>query len=130
MWDSRGVEDIRRQCIHHFAWTFVNEKAVFKVGVVFAYSIKNNNALMIQSIVCNCFNTTKRSFCICDNGWNMDPPLHSGVKLAVSWVDSSRWKLSKATKDANISRQGFGLYILGFAKYFVHRLSWERKNHQ
>ena len=36
--DSRGVEDIRRQCIHHFAWIFVNEKAVFKVGAAFAHS--------------------------------------------------------------------------------------------
>ena len=68
--------------------------------------------------------------CKYDNGWNMDPPLHSGVKLAVSWVDSSRWKPSKATKDANTNRQGFGLYILGCAKYFVHRLPWERKNHR
>ena len=31
MWDSRVVEDIR-QCIHHFAWTLVNEKTVFKVS--------------------------------------------------------------------------------------------------
>ena len=44
----------------------------------------------------------------------MDPPLHSGVKLVVSWVDSSRWK---STKDTNISRQGFGLCILGFINY-------------
>ena len=31
----------------------------------------------------------------------MDPPLHSGVKLAVSWVDSTSWKPSKETKDAD-----------------------------
>ena len=43
----------------------------------------------------------------CDNGWNMDPLLHSGVKLAVSWVDSSRWKLPKVTKDANRMRNVF-----------------------
>ena len=60
----------------------------------------------------------------------MDPPLHSGDKLAVSWVDSSKWKLSKATKDTNISRQSFGLPILRWARYFVHQLPWERKNHQ
>ena len=57
-------------------------------------------------------------------------PLPSGVKSAVSWVDSSRWKLSKVTKDTNISRQGFGRCILGCARYFVHQLCWERKNHQ
>ena len=55
----------------------------------------------------------------------MDPPLHSGVKSAVSWMNSSRWKLSKATKDANISRQSFGCRILECAKYFLHRLPWE-----
>ena len=31
---------------------------------VCSQSIKNNNTLMIQSVVCNCFNTTKKSFCI------------------------------------------------------------------
>ena len=35
----------------------------------------------------------------------MDPLLHFRVKLTVSWVNSSRWNLSKVTKDANISRQ-------------------------
>ena len=50
----------------------------------------------------------------------MDPPLHSRVKSAISWVDSSMWKLSKATKDANISRQGFGFCVLEYARYFVH----------
>ena len=34
------------------------------------------------------------------------------------------------TKDTNICRQGFGLHILGCARYFVHWLTWERKNHQ
>ena len=60
----------------------------------------------------------------------MDPPLHSRVKSAVSWGNSCRWKPSKATKDANISRQGFGLRILGCATYFVHQLPWKRKNHR
>ena len=36
--DSRWVEDIRRQHIHNFAWKFVNEKALFKVGGAFAHS--------------------------------------------------------------------------------------------
>ena len=56
----------------------------------------------------------------------MDLPLHSRVKSAVSWVNSSRWKSSKATKDANISWQGFGFRILGCAMYYVHRLPWKR----
>ena len=42
----------------------------------------------------------------------MDPSFHSRVKSAVSWVDNSRWKPSKATKVANISRQGLGQGIL------------------
>ena len=32
----------------------------------------------------------------CDNRWNLDPPLHSGVKSAVSCMDNSWWKPSKA----------------------------------
>ena len=55
----------------------------------------------------------------------MDLPLHSGVKLAVSWVDSSKWKQSKAINDASISRHGFGLHIFGCTRYFVHRLPWK-----
>ena len=51
------------------------------------------------------FQHNKKEFLYkCDNGWNMDPPLHSGFKLAVSWVDSNSWNLSKVTKDANIIR--------------------------
>ena len=34
---------------------------------VCSQSIKNNNASTIQSVVCNCFNATKRSFCV--NMW-------------------------------------------------------------
>ena len=87
----------------------------------------NNSERCLQLFQCN-----KNEFFvqICDSGWNIDPPLPSRVKSAVSWVDSSRWKLSKVTKDTNISRQGFGLSILGCARYFVHWLSWEKKNHQ
>ena len=33
-------------------------------------------------------------------------------------MDSSRWKPSKVTKDANNSRQDFGIRILGCARYF------------
>ena len=40
-WDSRRVEDIRSQYIHHFVWTLVNEKAVFKVCSVCSQLIKN-----------------------------------------------------------------------------------------
>ena len=36
-------------------------------------------------------------------------------------------KLSQATNDANISRQGSDLRILWCAKHFVHRLLWEKK---
>ena len=32
----------------------------------------------------------------------------------------------EVTKDANITRQGFGLDILGCTRYFVHWLPWER----
>ena len=59
-----------------------------------------------QKLQChNCFNTTKRISCccvfifiFCDDAWNLDPPLHSRVKSAVIWVDSSRWKPSKVIR--------------------------------
>ena len=35
---SREDEDIRKQCILHFAWTFVDEKAVFIMGATFAHN--------------------------------------------------------------------------------------------
>ena len=49
--------------IYHFAWTFVNKNAVFKVGAVFAHSLSKTTTRQ-QFSVCNCFNATKKSFCI------------------------------------------------------------------
>ena len=93
--------------------------------------IKNNKVSMIQSVVCNCFNATKKSFCVNMWQWLKHGSTTSlGVKSAVSCVDSSRGNPSKVTKDTNINRQGFGLRILQWARYFVHWLLWERKNHQ
>ena len=43
-------------------------------------------------------------------------------------VNTSKQKSSKATKDANISWQGFGLHILRCTRY--HRLPLKRKTHQ
>ena len=75
----------------------------------------------------HCFNATSlRKYVTMGETWIH----HSGVKSAVNWVDSSWWKPSKVIKDANNNRQGFGLRILGCARYFVNRLLWERKNHQ
>ena len=45
VWDSRGVKDIRKQCIHHFAWTFAMRKLCLKR--VCSHSIKNNNVIVI-----------------------------------------------------------------------------------
>ena len=86
----------------------------------------NDSECCLQLFQCN----KKKFLHKCDNGWNMDPPLHSRVKSSVSWVNSSRWKPSKVTKDASISRQGFGFHVLGCARYFIPQLPWERKNHQ
>ena len=71
---------------------------------VYSQSIKNNNAMTFQSAVWSCLSAIKRIFySVCDNGWNMDPSLHSRVKSAVSWVDNKGWKPSKATKNGNVT---------------------------
>ena len=41
----------------------------------------------------------------------MDPPLDAWIKKIVSWVDSSRWKSSKATKNSKVNWQGYGIRI-------------------
>ena len=87
-WYSIGIEEIL-WCIHHFAWIFVNKKAVYKVGsCVCSQLIKNNNAVTIQSIVCNCFNATKRSFCV-------------NVTLNETWIhhftQESKWQSAEWT---------------------------------
>ena len=43
---------------------------------------------------------------VCDNSWNMDPPLHTWNKKIVSWVDSNWWNPSKATKNSTVGSQG------------------------
>ena len=50
-------------CMNICQW----ESCVQSECCVCSQSIKNNNSSTIQSVVCNCFNTTKRSFCI--NMW-------------------------------------------------------------
>ena len=75
-------------------------------------SIKNNNVSMIQSVVCNCFNKKEflHKYMTMDETWIYLFNLKSTQKSAE--LTGSRLKLSKVTKDANISRQGFGLRIL------------------
>ena len=82
-----------------------------------------------QSIVCNYFQRKKGLFAkICDNGWNMDPPLHSGVKSAVSWGQQQLVKAVQRDQRRRICWQGFGIRILGWTRYFVPRFPWE--NHR
>ena len=103
---------------------------LLKVGTAFAHSWTKTTCWQFKVLFAIVLMQQKRVFTeICDNGWNMDPLLHSRVKSAISWMDSSRWKQSKVTKDTNISRQDFGLRILGHTRYFVHWSPWERKNH-
>ena len=72
-------------------FTILHEKAVFKVGAVFAHSQpKTTMCQQFRALFATVSTQQKGVFAwICDNGWNMDPPLHSEVKSAVSWVDSS-----------------------------------------
>ena len=67
--------------------------------------IKNDNVALIPSAVWSCFAEINRIFAsVCDNGRNLDPSLHSGVKAVVSRVDCSRREASKAAKNANVGR--------------------------
>ena len=98
-------EDIRRLCIHHFSWTFVNAKSVFKVGVTVN---QNDNASTIQNIVCNCFNATKRSFRV--NMWQW---MKHGSTISLQSQISSQLSGQKAM---------FWPPYFRMRKVFVHRL--------
>ena len=67
MWDSREVEDIRRQCIYYFAWILVKEKAVFKVGVVFAHSQSKTTRRRFRALFATVSTQQKGVFCV--NMW-------------------------------------------------------------
>ena len=69
--------------------------------------------------------------------------LYKYVIMDETWIHpftpESNWQWTEWTAagesrskwpDAKISRHGFGLHILGCARYFVQLLSWKRKNHQ
>ena len=74
-------------------------------------------------------NKSKQQKDFCINMWQWMK--HGSTTSLWSQISSQlSGQQSKATKDTNISRQGFGLCILGCARYFVHWLPWERKNHQ
>ena len=84
---------------------------MFKMGAAFVHSQSKTTTRQFRALFATISMQGKYV--------TMDEQLHSRVKLALSWVDSSRWKLPKVTKDTNISGQGFGLHILGCARYFV-----------
>ena len=69
------------------------------------------------------FIVSHESFGMSNNGWNMDPPLHTWNKKIISLVDRSWWKPSKATKNSIVGWQSYGIRIVARAWYFVYRLS-------
>lgn len=66
---------------------------------------------------------------ICDKGWNrtFNSLLQAWIKKIIRWVDSSRWKQFKVTKNSNIRWLGYGLRILGWARNLVYWLPQERQ---
>ncbi len=125
----RCVSSIQaNECVCSVHVYMAYKKAVFKVSSTFANSvpkITTDNSKFFLEL----FWRNKRLFAlICNNGQNLDPALHARVKLTVSWVDSSRWTLSKAAKSTADSWQGYGIHILGLVQYFVHWLLWKRQN--
>ena len=65
--------------------------------------------------------------------------LHEYVTMDETWIyqftpESNRQSVElTAAGESRLKQpkmQGFGLYILGCARYFVHRLPYERKKHQ
>ena len=63
---------------------------------------------------------------MCDNRRNMDPPLHSGVNLRGQQLV----KTVQSDQRCKHQQAWFGHRILRYARYFVHWLLWESKNHQ
>ena len=59
--------------------------------------------------------------------------VRKSVTMDETWIHhfTSNWQSAERTAAGeSFSRQGLRLRILGYARYFVHRLPWERKNHQ
>ena len=74
---------------------FVSEKAVFKVGAAFVPSqLKTITYWQFRALFATASTHKKRVFAwICDNEWNMDPPLQSGVKFAAGESRPKRPKM-------------------------------------
>ena len=83
MWHSRGAKNIRRQYIHHFAWTFVNEKAVFKVDATLAYS-QSKMCWQFRALFATVSMLQKRSYCV--NMW--ERMKHGSYTLIQSQIGS------------------------------------------
>ena len=79
----------------------------------------------------NCFNANKKKFLrkYVTMDKNIDPPLHSRVKSAVSWVDSNRWKPSQNNQRHKHQQAKFLPLYFGMHKVFLfYWLPWKRKN--
>ena len=68
-WRNRDelISDIRYEKAVYSPFLYENfqwESCVESGCCICSQSIKNNNTLTIQSVVCNCFNTRKMSFCV------------------------------------------------------------------
>ena len=65
--------------------------------------------------------------------------LHKHVTMDETWIHHftpkpnrqlAEWTVANESHPKQPKMQSTGLCILGCARYFVHRLPWERKNHQ
>ena len=123
-----SVEDIRRQCIHHFAWTFVNEKAVFKEGAAFVHSrSKPTTRRRFRAFFAIVSMQQKRGFCV-----NMWQRMKHGSTISL-WSQigsqlSGNQQVEAVQSDQRRKHLQSGFWPLYFcAMHFVHRLPWRKE---
>lgn len=77
-------------CQLHFAWTFVRQKAIFKLdALLFTEDQKQQDVDGFESFFFNPFGDIKWTFCIGMLQWmKLGVMLHYRDKLAVSWLNS------------------------------------------
>ena len=108
---------------------------------VCSQSIKNNKALTIQSVVCNCFNATKRSFCvnmIMDETWIHYFTLESN-QLSAEWTAAGEsWPKTQTSTSkvlASLFRDAHSILFIDYfdkgrninSKYYIALLVHHRK---
>ena len=126
--DSRRVDDIRRQYIYIFAWKFVNEKAVFQVGAMFAHSQSKTTTHRWFRVLFATVSMQKRSFCVNIWQWMKHGSTTSlRSQIGNQWSGQQQVKANQNDERCKHQQTRFWLSYFGTHKVFCSSITLRKE---